>query len=403
MITFRSDPHALTLPSVPRPAFTSMLRSGTPLSFDYAATAEAITELQHAIGAAAFVALDTEFERVRTYYSKLCLIQLAVDGRVTCVDALAPVDLGPLWLALADSPATKIIHAGRQDLELIHHESARTLQCPTLPHPIIDTQVAAGLLGIDEQISYAALVENELGERLAKGQTRTDWTRRPLTPEQLDYAADDVRFLVPVWQSLERRLDALGRREWIEADCEALTDTTSYAIDTAEAWRRVKGARRLRAPALARLQRLASWREAQAMSRNKPRQWIVRDDVLLTLADRAPTSVGALRAIRDMPVPVVDRYAGPLLELLSPIDGDAGPGSDNSRPQIPDDSLVKRMLALLREIAEREQLCPSVLATRREVERLVAGRRDVRLMQGWRRGVAGERLVQALEQAGDTV
>jgi ribonuclease D len=370
------------------------------VSFHYADRPEALEDILAAIGDARDVALDTEFERIRTYYPKLCLVQLAVDGRVSCIDALAIEDLGPLWQALSDSRATKVLHSGRQDLELIHRESCRSLGHAILPRPLIDTQIAAGLLGIDEQISYAGLVDHELGISLPKGQTRTDWTRRPLTEDQLEYAADDVRHLVPMWRSLERRLEAGGRREWVAADCAALTEPSLYEIALADAWRRVKGARRLPPRAMAVLKRLAEWREVQAMKRDKPRQWIVKDETLMAIAEQRPADLHTLEKLPGMPRGVVGRYGRPLLELIAGA-GDAAPADDGamvSPPTIPDDRTVRRLLARVRKIAEREAVCPSMLATRREIERLVLGRRDVRLLEGWRRDLAGADILSELER-----
>ncbi len=373
------------------------------MSFDYVTTQAALAGLLDELRQAPIIALDTEFERVRTYYPKLCLIQLSTGTRVSCIDTLAQLDLAPLWRLLADTAAPKIMHAGRQDLEIIHLESGRSLGESLMPSPFVDTQVAAGLLGIDEQISYAALVEKELGIALAKAHTRTDWTRRPLDEEQLAYAADDVRYLGAVWDVLHTRLQARGRTGWVEADSEALLDPALYAVDLSDAWKRVKGARRLPPSALARLRRLADWRERRAVAADRPRQWVLRDETLIALAQRPPDSEQQLRQVPGLPPALARRQGTTLLELVRDC-GDAETSTSPPPPAIADDRLVKRLLAELRAVAQRESICPTALATRREVEALATGRRRGRLLDGWRHDVVGRALEQIRtdwEAAGD--
>jgi ribonuclease D len=370
------------------------------LSFRYVATADELARLVDTLDAAAFVGMDTEFERVRTYFPRLCLVQLAIDDAISCIDALALPDLGTLWKALAASPALKVLHAGRQDLELVHRESTRTLGHATMPTPLVDTQIAAGLLGIDEQASYAALVERQLGISLAKAQTRTDWTQRPLTDEQLQYAADDVRYLQPVWASMRQQLQALDREAWVVEDCAPLTLAETYEVDEEAAWKRVKGARRLNGNALAAVQGLAAWRERQAITRDKPRQWVLRDEVLLALAEQRPQNARALRQVRGMPAAFAARHGGDLLAVLT--DTATTPHQPVAARRIPDEARVRELLKEIRQIAERESLATSALGTRREIEGLVLGRRDSRLLRGWRREVAGDALLRRLTGDADT-
>lgn len=356
-------------------------------------TAQAPLEalLGEAHGTAA-IALDTEFERIRTYHPRLCLVQLAFDDRVVCVDGLAELDLTPLWRFLADSEATKVMHAGRQDLELIFAESRRMLGQPAMPAPFADTQIAAGLLGIGEQISYAALARAVLDVDLAKEQTRTDWTRRPLDADQLAYAADDVRYLLPLWHRLQGRLEESARRSWVDEDSAALLDHSLYEVDTAGAWRRVKGAGRLPAHQRALLQRLATWRETQALARDKPRQWIARDDVLLALARTPPRDVAALRRRQDVPAPIARRYGEALVTLLErPVaPEDSATGATSVTP--PDETLVRALLKELRARATQANVCPTAIASRKEVEQFAREARETRLDRGWRRAFVGEAL-----------
>ncbi len=367
--------------------------NGFPVNFDFITTQSALDQLLDDVEGASELALDTEFERVRTYHPRLCLIQLAFGTRVVCIDALAELDLGQFWRFLADSPATKVMHAGRQDLELAYTESKRVLDSPAMPKPYVDTQIAAGLLGIGEQVSYAHLVEAHMQVTLAKAHTRTDWTRRPLDPAQLDYAADDVRYLLPVWAKLREQLHAREREHWVTEDSAALIAPELYAVDTSDAWRRVKGARRLPPEPLALLKRLAAWRESQALRRDKPRQWILKDQVLLSLIERRPDSVRTLQRHRDLPAAVARRHGDDLFELLTrPFDSEEVKPPRTYTPV--DEGLVRKLMEELRTIAEQEEVCATAIASRREVEQFSRGDDGSRLQSGWRRDFVGESLAR---------
>lgn len=369
-----------------------MRRSACHLTFDLITTQRSLDALLDEAGRAPAIALDTEFERIRTYFPRLCLIQIAFDTQVVCIDALADLDLTPLWRFLAVTPATKVMHSGRQDLELVYVESAHALGQPTMPAPYVDTQIGAGLLGIDEQISYAALVEALLGVSLAKGHTRTDWTQRPLGTEQLDYAADDVRYLLPVWEALRERLEARARRAWVEEDSAALLHPALYEVDTEAAWRRVKGARRLPPAALAVLKRLAAWREREAVSRNKPRQWILRDDALVALAQSRPKHLAALRQQDAVPAAAVRRYGDELVALVAPPADAAETATPSAPPTPPDETLVRALMETLRAHARDAGICATSIASRREIEQFSRGDGSTRLQRGWRRTFIGEAL-----------
>jgi ribonuclease D len=232
------------------------------------------------------IALDTEFMRERTYYARLCLLQLAGRGRIALVDPLAITDLSPVAALLGDTAQVKILHAARQDLEVLY---------PLLggvAAPVFDTQIAAALLGHPAQMGYGELVAKITGIVLTKGHARTDWARRPLSPEQLHYAADDVRHLETLRDELGTRLDALGRLPWLQEDCRALQDPALYVTEPERAWQRFKGADRLVPQERAALRALAAWREARAMRRNLPRGWILTDETLRDAARLRPALLG---------------------------------------------------------------------------------------------------------------
>ncbi len=339
-----------------------------------------------ALGQPEYLYMDTEFLREDTYRAQLCLIQLTDGEHLACLDTLAlgiPSRLGEL---LMDPGVTKVLHAARQDLEVLYQATG------SVPAPVYDTQIAAGLLGHGDQLGYAALVETVLGKTLEKGHARTDWSRRPLTEAQLAYAADDVVHLPGLRSTLDTDLQARGRGAWLADECAALSQPGLYETDPAEAWRRVKGFNRLGGPALGRLARLAAWREQVAMDRNRPRRWILKDDALLALAE---SDAGMSR----LP-PAVQRRHGTHLERLleEPVQDPEIPaltGRDRLEPA--EERLLKQLAALVRTVSEREAISAPLIATRKELERLVRGERELAVLAGWRRDIAGAALLEAVE------
>ncbi|MDH4312956.1 MAG: ribonuclease D, partial [Gammaproteobacteria bacterium] len=220
------------------------------------------------------LALDTEFMRERTYHAQLCLVQIATEPDCYLIDPLVGLDLAPLHELLRDRSKLKILHAARQDLEVLLQSGG------TVPGPLFDTQVAAALLGFPPQVGYAELVARQLGHSIDKGQTRTDWSRRPLTPAQVAYAADDVRHLLTLHTDLQAALVAKGRANWVAEEAAAYEDPALYRTDPALAWRRLKGLNRLRPAEQSAARALADWRERRAIESDKPRGWILADEAL---------------------------------------------------------------------------------------------------------------------------
>lgn len=350
--------------------------------------------LAAALAASELIAVDTEFVRERTYYPKPCLMQLAWDDEIACVDLMAIGGVGALAEMFFDRRVTKVFHAARQDLELIF------AMCGQVPAPLYDTQIAGGLLGFPDQSGYGPMVEEILGISLDKGHARTDWTRRPLSNEQLSYALDDVRYLLPMRAELENRLADLGRREWVAELCGDLADPALYTPDPAAAWQRVKGWRQLGGPALARLQALAAWREEQAVSRDRPRKWILADDILIEIARRNARDAKAL-ALTGAPRAVVRRQGRAIAERLAAVSPDAQPRDVPPDTRLPrqDARLAARLGRLLDETAERVSVAPPILATRAELKALVAGDRDLRVLRGWRRELVGDRLLELVGES----
>jgi ribonuclease D len=354
-----------------------------------------------------FVVLDTEFMRESTYYPVLCLIQAATSESCVVIDPLAaPLSEGaklqPLWEFLADRKRLKVLHAARQDLEVIS-QAMQSLDAPpaTIPGPIFDTQIAAGLLGHAAQVGYGGLVTQRLGLTLEKGHARTDWSKRPLSVEQLAYAADDVRYLAPLYLNVRDALEAKGRLEWLREEGRELEDPRLYRTEPQDAWRRLKGLDRLQPPQRAVAKLLANWRESRAMQSDKPRGWILSDDTLREIAERLPTSVAALEKVRSLPAGVIRKRGDELAALVAQgkeNSGDEPPSFVPSRPEPEVLGRITQLLAFVRAEAERLSIAPELLATRRDVEQLVFSGRAEHLLSGWRREVLGERLVAMAQE-----
>jgi ribonuclease D len=340
------------------------------------------------------LAIDTEFIRERTYYPKLCLIQAAAGGDIAIVDALAIADGGALVGLLTDEERPKLLHAARQDVESL-------LPLTKVPlAPVFDTQQAAALLGFPAQVGYAELVRQVLGIELAKGHARTDWSRRPLSREQLAYAADDVRYLPALVEALVERLAAAGRRAWLDEESAGLRDISLYRVEPADAWRRLKGLDRLDAPAVAAARALAAWRERRAMARDLPRGWILPDVALYELAVARPRTREALARVASVPEGTAARAGDELTSVIAASADDvgagAGAGADAGRPGPEELRLQKALQKTLTAIAAELRIQPEILATRRELAALARGARQLPVLSGWRREVVGEKLLAVL-------
>jgi len=255
--------------------------------------------------------VDTEFVRDRHYFARPGLVQLCAGGETALVDPVALADLSPLETLLFAEPVEKILHAGRQDLELFLQLFGR------IPAPLFDTQVAAAMIGLAPQIGYAALAEELLGEPPGPSLGRYDWLKRPLATEAVRYAAGDVAHLAAMRDLLADRLETAGKRTAFAAAMRDSTDAERYRPQPEAAWRRIRQSRRMNEEALERLKRLAEWRERQAMREDRPRQWLVRDGALATLARLGPTSPEEMSAVRDLPAGARRRYGRALLAALA--------------------------------------------------------------------------------------
>jgi ribonuclease D len=355
------------------------------------ATAPALAALTTALAGDARIALDTEFLRERTYLAQLCLVQVATADEAVCIDPLLLPDLGPLARVLGQESVLKVMHASRQDLEVL-------LPVAGLTRPVFDTQIAASLTGLPAQIGYAEAVWRVLGQRLDKSHTRTDWSHRPLSAEQIEYALDDVRYLLPLAARLQEELARLGRLEWLAEELATLADERTLTVAPEDAWLRLKGLRPLDPPRERLARALAAWRERAALAHNRPRGWILDDALVREIVMQVPGTLTALAAIPEMPPGLVKRRGTELLECIEraqvPQPPPALPG--RSRPDPVKAALAKKLGSINQAVARELNLVPEVLATRRDLELFAEGRRESVLLRGWRRAVLGERLLKAL-------
>lgn len=340
---------------------------------------------------APWLAVDTEFVREDTYYAQLCLVQISDGGMPALVDTLA-LDPAPLFAFLFEPRCVKVLHSAGQDLELFVQRGG---DCP---RPLFDTQVAAALLGHGEQLGYAALVERRLGVAVDKSLSRTDWSKRPLSDAALAYAADDVRHLAVIYPPLREELVGRGRLAWLEAECARLADPRRYLADPAGAWRGVKGIGRLPPPAQHVAARLATWREDEAISRNRPRRWILDDTTVCQMALRRPDTLAALAQIEGISTRRIERSGEALLALIAEPVAEAPALITEARESPAQKQKTQLLLDALRSRALQEQVAPTLVATRSDIERLVreGAAAEIPLLNGWRRELLGEELLAKL-------
>jgi ribonuclease D len=342
------------------------------------------------------ISLDTEFMREKTYWAKLCLVQVAVADECALIDPLAGGDLGPLLDVLADPGVIKIVHAGGQDLEIFYRLAGRAAG------PVFDTQVAATVAGFPSQVGYARLVKDLFDVDIDKSDTFTDWARRPLTSAQIEYAFNDVRYLDGAYLELTARLERDGRTAWLAGDMERLADASEYAVDPDQVFRKLKRTSSLSRRQLGVLQKVAAWREREAMRRDLPRRWIVGDETLVEVARRRPTDTSALADVRGLNSRALgDGGAGLLAAVEAGVRAPEGelPRVDRKPRTIVDiEGVVELMGALVRMRASEHGIAVPLLATRGDLERLASGQRDESpLLAGWRRSIVGDDLVALLE------
>jgi ribonuclease D len=365
-------------------------------------TAQLAEFIDEARSSAGPVALDMEFERERTYRPILQLVQLATRDRAVIVDPLEIQDLGALWDLVADPDVPVLFHAGRQDLEIFWHESGGMI-----PQNLFDTQIAAALLGMGEQVGYADLVRRLLDVHLKKGERTTDWGRRPLSDAQLQYALDDVLYLHEVGDKLSAMLEERDRTEWLREEMEFYSDRGTWERSADELWTRISRHRSLSGKNLAVLRELAVWREETASRRNIPRNRVVADDVLIDLAKRLPSTEADLGTLRRLHPREIERSGNEILDAIE--NGLNCPKEDWPRlPKMREDdaelNLAIDLLSTFVKIRGRKiQIATSYLGNKKDVTSFAYAhkanrdRSTLALGHGWRYELVGRDLERILE------
>ncbi|MGA7002643.1 MAG: ribonuclease D [Pseudolabrys sp.] len=337
-----------------------------------------------------FVTVDTEFLRETTYYPLLCVAQMASPAEAVVIDALATgIDLAPFFALMANEKIVKVFHAARQDIEIVWN------MAKTIPHPIVDTQVAAMVLGYGDSISYDQLVQRITGDTLDKSHRFTDWTRRPLSDAQIAYAVSDVTHLRDVYLKLATDLEKQARSNWVEAEMDVLTSPETYRADPERAWERLKS--RVRKPKeLAILIEVAAWREREAQNRDVPRGRVIKDEVIGDIAVQAPTTIERLGHLRSLPKGFErSRWGEQIIDAVKrgiERDPKTLPRLDRFRPAANGAAIVELLKVLLRMTAERHGVAAKVIATVDDLDRIAADdAADVPAMKGWRRELFGDK------------
>jgi len=356
---------------------------------------EALAELCRTLQEAGRFALDTEFVGERTYLPRLCLVQIATPEVIALIDTLAVKNLDPLWTLVADPLVEVVLHAAREDLRLAFFSAGKRL-----PQAIFDTQIAAGLIGLPSYpLSYARLVEALMGVKLSKGETRSEWDRRPLSPAQLEYARDDVRYLLPVADKLQRLLEQMGRDGWMREEMARFSDARTYETNPDEAYLRLRGARGFTARPTALLRAVTAWREREARDRDVPARTLLRDEALIDLALRPPRRLTDFRRVRSFPEGEEVSLGPPLLDALNtaralPEDQLPSPLSPSGPEETPRERALGNLLYALGEaLCLERDLAPELVLTRADALGLARGGASGALGTGWRVQAVGSELM----------
>jgi len=374
------------------------------LTPEYIDTTEGLNQACQKLGNASVLCVDTEFHRESTYYPEFALIQVASREACYLIDPVAIADLSHLWALMHNPDILKVFHAVRQDAEIILKESG------ALPLPLFDTQVAAALLGYGLQVGFGNLVQRITGKNLPKAESFTDWLKRPLRPAQLIYAADDVIYLMPVYQHLHEQLQARGRLAWLKEEQAILCSEKTYNNDQGSVFWRVKGVNKLKPKQLAVLRELAAWREQQAKNRDIPRRRIIGDEPLLALARKAALSIEQLSGIRGLNSGIARRFGEDMLHAWQ--QGQQCPESEWPRPKASHrnsegtEMRLELLSALVRLRAEEVSIAANILAGKQDIAALASWANhgsssmeklsDNPCLHGWRKELIGNDMLRML-------
>ncbi len=369
-------------------------KSAAEYSILYIDNDEKLQELCKSIKDAPLLILDTEFIREKTYRAKLCLIQIATDDIVACIDPIALNDITPLMDIINDKNKLKIFHAARQDYEIFYDLNKQ------LPQPLFDSQLAASLLGYGEQIGYASLVNKILGVQLDKAHTRTDWSKRPLSEAQIRYASDDVFYLRQLYPVLKNQLAEQGREDWLDEEFDALCQPELFITHPEDAWNKVKGINRLRPRQFAAAKNIAEWREKMAIKKDLPRRWILADDILIAAAQLLPKNISQLSTISNIKTATIEKTGEIILNCVKnalALNETDLPSTTKPKRLTADQEIIADLLMTqLRLIASEQNISPANIANRKMIEKIIYGETDIPLLKGWRYQLAGKKIQDLL-------
>ena len=341
------------------------------------------------------IAVDTEFKRETSYYPKPCLIQIAGGDKTVCIDPFDITDFSSLKQLLCGDDTLKIFHAGRQDMEVFQ----QIINC--IPEPVFDTQIAAALLGFPNQIGYSTLVNELLQIELDKSLTRTDWEKRPLSEDELEYAANDVIYLEKIFKIQHEQLDKKQRLDWLYEEIDTIFHEDSYSDSLEKVWKKISRSAKFQEEQQKILYALNQWRENEAQTRDRARQFIISNEILTSIALNQPRNLNELKQINNIPGPVINRYSDELLKLVN--------GESTQELIIPDDNtyfrlspeeqaLLKQIKGEVQQTAKTLNIDDTFICNKKTMEKLVRGNKNTRLFTGWRYEVIGKKLEQLVSK-----
>lgn len=361
----------------------------------YIATQENLEEFVARACTSTILAIDTEFLREKTYYAKLCLVQMATETETVVIDPFAVRDLKVLVPLMENKSITKLFHAASQDLEIIFREIG------VLPTPIFDTQVAAALLGHTQQIGYGSLVHAECGVQLKKIESFTDWSRRPLSDSQLNYAKEDVIYLPKLYVKMKQSLERQNRLSWLDDEFAELSNPARYEVDVYDRYRRLKRVSQLSRRQLAAARAFAAWRELEAQRKNLPRKWVVTDEQIVEACKRGASTVDDLYMVRGLKDRLETKKARQVISLMAEAvnaPNNTWPELDRARKNEPNvDIEIDLMNAIVRLRSRQSGVAFQTLASHDDLTRLARGyRKDLSILTGWRKALVGDELLELL-------
>ena len=334
------------------------------------------------------VAIDTEFMREKTYFAKLCLVQVATIDSIYCIDTLSTVHLEKFWKSLSNSYC--VFHSARQDLEILFQTAN------ILPKKIFDTQIAASILGYPHQISYKLLVEKLCGKKLKKAHTRANWEKRPLTNEMIEYATEDVQFLLEIHSKLYERLKEQNRLEWAEEDFEKLKSKSLYALNKETIAKKLKIPNSMHGQEKRTFKLFSEWRELEAIKKNLPRKWIIKDKTIIEIIKKRIRKKSELNDIKSISKTVVEEHGNQILKIMENISDTQKINSVIMRLNEKQNRDVLEAQKKVKIISKNLGVEPELIATKKEIKNFILGEENVRFMHGWRYEIFGKRLLELI-------